>query len=361
MSHDDQSPETRFIERRNETFWLHDRDIVLYTVEKTDDGQLYTMFGVRKSVLGFSSEFLEGAFTVSQAPFIHASETYDGLPIMQAFLRAIYNPGYLHGVLERERDPRYGLLHVPESYPRILHIAHKLAAPDDLVQATAKAFLEVWPSDLEEWKRREGALHERVIESSTSHWEADAEEPQAWNVTSQYPDPTSTFAFAREHSPIYDILPVCAYDIVHAQTLHIPSSGHGFRRFDWSLLNEQDALNIRRGGEAIRADCAQKLDFDCFRDLMLPFCQTRCRRSPRDSSVQDLQCLVGLQSFWEKQVAPLLSPARPIDFLNLPVSCSTDAICVSCASAVAKHIKNAQYVMWAKLPEYFCLVSIRPH
>ncbi|VDB99431.1 unnamed protein product [Peniophora sp. CBMAI 1063] len=351
---------------KSESLWREDRDIVLFTVQHRDDGaEVRTLFGVRKSTLGLGSELFESTFSGTQDVFMDASETYEGLPMMRlyddtadvdAFLRAIYFPGYLHKLAEDQKDPKYGLLRVPPTCFGILRLADKFVAPPEFTRAVASVFEEAWPADLSKWKMKERAfINDAYRELFVPPGQQDDE--QHWDVTEHFPDTISMYTLARKHTALSDILPTVAYDLVHAQSSLDPYRQFPFRRLDLARLNEADALRLRHGAEAYRRDCEDKLSFESFINNGLY--ASHCKRKLVDPvrSACDLGCHPGLQAFWGAKVTPLLAPDKPIDFMRFPIECKDDGICEACARGVMRHLANAQNVVWAKLPVYFGIVD----
>ena len=126
----------------------------------------------------------------------------------------------------------------------------------------------------------------------------------------------SIYAFAVGREALYDLLPAVAYDIVHSYTIASPSSDGGYRRLDFSLLDPQDVLRIRAGGEVLRLDCVNKLAFGSFTAISLH--AEQCLRTEEAFVADDLVCFDGLRKFWALEVAPLVSLTQPIDLLAFP-------------------------------------------
>ncbi|KZV66873.1 hypothetical protein PENSPDRAFT_688655 [Peniophora sp. CONT] len=322
------------------------------------------MYGVLKSILGRASEAFGQLFNGPQGAFITGSDTYEQLPIMRLtdnatdvdhFLRAVFCPWYLIRLRRLQKDRKHGLLRVPPGYYGILRLAQKYMAYE-FIPELMDVFHEVWPIDLPAWLEKEISRLKKVYESGPPPNPDGNELDIEWDQTDLLPDPISTYAFALEHPALYDILPTVAYDIVHSHTVPVPSNDGGFRRLDFSLLDQQDTLNLRAGGEVLRLDCLRKLDFDGFTGISLRV--ERCLHTPGVRYPDDLACYDGLRKFWRRNVVPLVSLTRPIDFLEFPTTCFAEGVCPSCAAAVVGHLNNAKYVMWAKLPIYFRLTGI---
>ncbi|KZV61518.1 hypothetical protein PENSPDRAFT_693335 [Peniophora sp. CONT] len=245
---DNSGTSLRKVVKKSETFWRDDRDVVLFTIHQTDDVEVYTMYGVRKSTLGLGSEFLDLTFGGPQGVFESVSEMYEGLPTMRllddpadvdAFLHAIYFPGYLFKTLEEQKDPEVGLLRIPPTYPGILRLAEKLVAPPEVIRAVTSAFEELYSTFMRKWMDREGVLMDNAYDDLDITPNSEGQE-SAWDITRHFSDPVFAYNLAKGLPSLYNILPTVAYDIAHARATFDPSSGYPFRRIDITRLAEQD-------------------------------------------------------------------------------------------------------------------------
>ncbi|VDB99430.1 unnamed protein product [Peniophora sp. CBMAI 1063] len=353
-------------------FWLDDRDVVLYTVQQIDDDtEVYTMYGVRKSTLSMGSGILDFTFNTRPDVFTAVSETYEGLPTMQLvdddpadvemFLNAIYRPGYLQQEIDDHTDAELGLLRIPPSFPGVLRLAEKLDAPRGVLRSVAKAYQELWPSDMHKFFEREYALGARAWDNlphmgEDTPLELDGENTS--DISKYYPDPVTAYTLAKKQPAIHSILPVLAYDIAHAR--RPPDSPPEppftlFRQFDLTRLSTEDMQSIERGIKAYHEDCKDKFGFGSF--MLVGWPVDRCRRSPYAREPKELTCFNGMQEFWARTVEPFLEPTKAIDLRSFPRSCSEPDVCASCASAFIQHLENARYAVWHKLPGYFDLAG----
>ena len=92
--------------------WLSDGSIILRAINKTNEHTTHTHWKVHKSVLSHHSSFFRELFEGPHGtvPFDHASEQYDGVPVMDMqdklddvaeFLKVLYSPGKSHSTLKR--------------------------------------------------------------------------------------------------------------------------------------------------------------------------------------------------------------------------------------------------------------------
>ncbi|VDB99429.1 unnamed protein product [Peniophora sp. CBMAI 1063] len=376
----------RKIVNKSPDLWLDDRDVILFTVHETksDSGvveRVHTLYGVRKSTLGLGSEMFESTFRGPQDAFLVASETYEGLPMMRmfddhedvdAFFHAIYIPGYQRARYEEHKDREIGLVRVPPSYPGILRLARKFIAPPGVAEAVTSAFDEVWPSDMHKFMRRESVLARRAQDTLRSVENEDEElaageevldenGENPWDVTRFFSDPVSAYSEAEGLPPLLNALPTIAYDIAHAKWAEddIPPPGIPFRRIHLfrTKLPPQTIQSLNSGIAAYRADCVDKFSFESF--VLYGWPVRRCERTPHGgaTSPAELACFAPLQAFWERRVRSTLDDSAPIDLGNFPVRCHEREVCASCAEAFVRHMQNARYAVWLKLPAYFDLTA----
>ncbi|VDB99427.1 unnamed protein product [Peniophora sp. CBMAI 1063] len=359
-----------------------DRNIVLFTVERANDGVPHiTYFGVRESTIRRMSVHFENIFSLDQGPFMQASATYDGLRAIEmvqddpadveAYLAA-HHTGYLDSVIESRSHPVHGLLDVPAIHYGVLRLADKYVATDTFMHVVTKPFCEIWPSHLSKWIERTHRLRTRAY---SEFQPADAfldEGALSWDQTALYPNPVPMYVFALKHEILHALLPVLACDIGSTfqrdpDSLEDFVGGDGsYRYLKWSPLGEYDQKELQEGCRVMHLDCARKLDFEVFVDQRIQAAPHRCRYSTNGTiDGYELPCISGLDRFWTRRVYSVLnSPTWSIDLLQLPTELTADTFpegaCASCAFAMINHIRDAQYVIWVKLPIYFRLFGLVP-